>query len=123
MGATPCCGARASHCGDLSCCGAQAPGAQASAAVARGLSSCGLWALEHRLSSCGAQAQLLHGMHDPPGPGLEPVSPALAGIFPTTVPSGKPFLIFLNVFYFLLIVYLSLLEYSLHNGWDVSLFC
>ena len=43
-----------------------------------------------RLSSCGSRAQLLHGMWDPPGPGLEPVSPALAGRFSTTAPPGKP---------------------------------
>ena len=28
-------------------------------------------------------------MWDPPGPGHEPVSPALAGGFPTTAPPGK----------------------------------
>ena len=38
------------------CCGAWALGAQASVAVAHGLSNCGWWALEHRLSSCGAWA-------------------------------------------------------------------
>ena len=66
-----------------------------------GFSSCGLWALEcrlssfglralqHRLSSCGAQAQLLHGMWDLPGPGIKPVSPALAGGFLTIMPPGK----------------------------------
>ena len=43
-----------------------------------------------RLSNCGAQAQLLCGMWDPPRPGLEPVSPALAGGFSTTAPPGKP---------------------------------
>ena len=43
-----------------------------------------------RLSNCGSWAQLLHGMWDPPRPGLEPVSPALAGRFSTTVPPGKP---------------------------------
>ena len=43
-----------------------------------------------RLSSCGSRAQLLRGMWDPPRPGLEPVSPALAGGFSTTVPPGKP---------------------------------
>ena len=53
-------------------------------------SSCGSWALERRLSSCGAWAQLLHGMKDPPGPGLEPVSPSFAGGFLTTAPPGKP---------------------------------
>ena len=42
------------------------------------------------LSSCGSQAQLLRGMWDLPRPGLEPVSPALAGRFSTTAPPGKP---------------------------------
>ena len=43
-----------------------------------------------RLSSCGSRAPLLCGMWDLPRPGLEPVSPALAGRFSTTVPPGKP---------------------------------
>ena len=88
-GATLRCGARASHCGGFSCCGAQALGARASVVVAHGLSSCGSRALERRLSSCGARAQLLRGLWDLPGPGLEPVSPALAGGFLTTAPPGK----------------------------------
>ena len=56
--------------------------------------------LEHRLqmrrlSNCDSRAQLLRGMWDIPGPGLEPVSPALAGRFLTTAPPGKPRWIFL----------------------------
>ena len=47
-----------------------------------------------RLSNCGSRAQLLHGMWDPPRPGLEPVSPALAGRFSTTAPPGKPWISF-----------------------------
>ena len=43
-----------------------------------------------RLSSRGSRAQPLHGTWDLPGPGLEPVSPALAGRFSTTAPPGKP---------------------------------
>ena len=43
-----------------------------------------------RLSNCGPRAQLLCGMWDPPRPGLEPVSPALADRRSTTVPPGKP---------------------------------
>ena len=43
-----------------------------------------------RLSSCGSRAQPLRGMWDLPRPGLEPVSPALAGRFSTTAPPGKP---------------------------------
>ena len=94
-GATLGCGARASHCTGFSCCRARALGARASVVVAHGLSSCGLQALEHRLSSCGARALLLRGMWDLPGPGLKPVSPALAGRCLTTVPPGKPETIFL----------------------------
>ena len=72
-------GARASHC--------------------RGLSLRPLVA-EHRLqtrrlSSCGSRAQLLRGMWDLPRPGLEPVSPALAGRFSTTAPPGKPCFFFI----------------------------
>ena len=99
--ATLCCGARASHCGGFSCCRTWALGARASVVVARGLSRCGTQALERRLSSygsralecrlssCGARAELPRGMWDPPRPGLEPVSPALAGRFLTTAPPGK----------------------------------
>ena len=43
-----------------------------------------------RLSSCGARAQLLRGMWDLSRPGLEPVSPALAGRFATAASPGKP---------------------------------
>ena len=43
-----------------------------------------------RLSNRGSRAQLLRGMWDPPGPGLEPMSPALASRFSTTAPPGKP---------------------------------
>ena len=78
----------------------------------RAFSSCGKWGpffiavrgpltiaaslvAEHRLrtrrlSSCGSRAQLLRGMWGLPRPGLEPVSPALAGRFSTTAPPGKP---------------------------------
>ena len=50
---------------------------------------------EHRLqgagfSSSGTQAQLPHCVWDLPGPGIEPVFPALAGRFLTTGPPGKP---------------------------------
>ena len=78
----------------------------------RAFSSCGRWGplfiavrgpltivaspvAEHRLqmsrlSNCGSRAWSLRGMWDPPRPGLEPVSPALAGRFSTTAPPGKP---------------------------------
>ena len=57
---------------------------QASVAVAPG----GSWALEHRLNSCGTQAQLC-SMWGLPGPGPEPVTSALASGFFTTEPAGK----------------------------------
>ena len=72
--------------------------------IARVLSGCRAWALEHmgfyscrsqalkhRLSSCGARAALLHSVWRPPGPGVEPMSPALAGRFFTTEPPGRPY--------------------------------
>ena len=117
MGATLGCGARASHCSGFSCCGAWALGTWPSVVVAHGLTSCGLRALECRLSSCGAQAWLLCGMWDLPGPGLEPVSPALAGGFLTTAPPGKsPYLVFLFFFYkfIYLFYYLFLAALVLH---------
>ena len=49
-----------------------------------------------RLSSCGSRAQLLRGTWDPPRPGLEPTSPALAGSVSTTAPPGKPTIFFFN---------------------------
>ena len=48
-----------------------------------------------RLSSCGSRAEPLRGMWDLPRPGLEPVSPALAGRLSTTAPPGKPFIVVL----------------------------
>ena len=79
---------------------------------ARAFSSCGKWGplfiavrrpltiaasvvAEHRLqtrrlSNRGSRAQPLCGMWDLPGPGLEPVCPALAGGLPTTASPGKP---------------------------------
>ena len=103
---------------------------------ARAFSSCGKWGpifiavrgpltivaslvAEHRLqtrrlSNCGSWAQLLRGMWDLPRPGLEPVSPALAGRLSTIAPPGKPqlftfFFFFLNgtvIFRFYLFIYL-----------------
>ena len=69
-------------------------------AVRRPLTIAASLVVEHRfqtrrLSSCGSRAQLLRGMRDLPRPGLEPVSPALAGRFSTTAPPGKPCISFL----------------------------
>ena len=79
------CSVWASHCGGFSVCTAQALGHRSS-----GFSSSGSWALEHRLSSCGAWTQLLHGIWDLPGAEIELKSPALAGGFFITEPAGKP---------------------------------
>ena len=81
---------RLSQCSSLSRCRAQTVDTQASVVVACGLSSCGSRALEHRLSGCGSRTLLHSGMWDLPGPGIEPVSPELAGGFLTTRPPGKP---------------------------------
>ena len=58
-----------------------------------------------RLSNCGSRAQPLHGMWDLLGPGLEPVSPALAGGCPTTAPPGKPLLYLLDILTFVSLYY------------------
>ena len=48
----------------------------------------------HELSSSGTQAWLLCGRWDLPGPGMELMSPALAGRFLSTAPPGKALLAF-----------------------------
>ena len=58
----------------------------ASVVAVHGLSSCGSQALEHRLRSCGPQAELLCSMWYL----LRPVSPVLAGRFFTTELPGQP---------------------------------
>ena len=52
-----------------------------------------------RLSNCGSRTQSLRGMWDLPRPGLEPMSPALAGRFSTTAPPGKPHTVSLKCVY------------------------
>ena len=65
-------------------------GTRASVVVAHRLSSFRSQALEHKLDNCGPQAWLLCGMWDPPGPGIESVSPASASrFFFTTEPPEK----------------------------------
>ena len=54
---------------------------------------------EHSLNSCGAGDWLLCSMWDFLGPGIEPTSPASAGRFFTTVPSGKPHWCDLNLLF------------------------
>ena len=71
--------ARASPCSGFSWYTAQALGAQASVVAT------------HKLSSCGPWAQLLWGMWNLPGPGIEPMYHALAGEFLSAVPPGKPY--------------------------------
>ena len=74
----------------LSCCAAWALGTRTSVVAARGLCSCGSQALELAgSSSCGAQALVARSMWNLPGPGIEPVSAALAGGVLSTVPPGK----------------------------------
>ena len=49
--------------------------------VAQGLNSCSMWALENGFSSCDSWVQLLQDMCNLPGPGIEWMSPTLAGEF------------------------------------------
>ena len=62
---------------------------RASVHVAHRPSSCSFQALEHGLSNYGARAQLLLGKWDPPRPGMEPMSIALASGFLSLVSPGK----------------------------------
>ena len=101
----------------------------------RAFSSCGKWGpffiavrrpltivaslvAEHRLqtrrlSNCGSRAQSLRGMWDLPRPGLEPVSPALAGRLSTTVPPGKPPIYFFKRFIVIALTFKSLIPFEL----------
>ena len=69
--------AQASHCGGFSCC------------RARALQRAGF-------STCGTLATLPCALWNLPGPGIEPMSPALAGRFLTTGPPGKSYLRYLK---------------------------
>ena len=82
--------AQASYCSGLFYCGPQARGHWVSVVVAHGLNSCSSLVLEHRLSSCGQWTELLRGIWDLPGSGIELESTALLGRFFTTEPPGKP---------------------------------
>ena len=64
---------------------------------AHGLSSCDSQTPEHRVNSCATQVWLLHSMWDLPRPGIELVSPQLAGEFFTTVPLEKLCFSFLSI--------------------------
>ena len=77
-----------------------------------------------RLSSCGSRAQLLRGMWDLPRPGLEHVSPALAGRFSTTAPPGKPWNILLlatNMAFIILWVSVSISRPLRNRLWSLCL--
>ena len=56
---------------------------------AHGFSRCGSRAPEGRLCGYGTRAQPLRSTWDPPGPGIEPASPAVQGGLPTTGPPRK----------------------------------
>ena len=78
----------ASHCGGISFCDAQALGIGALVVAALGL------------SSYGTQVLVAHGLWNLPIPGTEPMSPALAGGFLTTVPPRKSHFAIFHSFFF-----------------------
>ena len=85
-----------SHCSSSSCCEAQA-----SVAIACGLSRCGSQALEHRLSNSGTGAKLLWRMRDLPGSGIKPLSPELnwqVDSLPRSHQGSPIFIFFLKLF-------------------------
>ena len=76
------CGARFSHRSAFALCGARALEHAGSVVAAPGLQGAGAVVVKH-----GLRAPQHVGL---PGPGVELVSPALAGGFLTTGPPGKP---------------------------------
>ena len=72
-----------------------------------------------RFSSCGTRASWLCGMEDLPRPGIQPLSPALAGGLLTTEPPGKSMIIFNSIsllspnFFSLMIKCMAILSSSL----------
>ena len=90
-GPTPPCSAWTSHCSGFFCRRAWPLGHEGFSSWACGFSSWCSWALEHRLRSCG-------GFWNLPRPGMESVSPALAGGFFATEPPGKPLFYLLKYF-------------------------
>ena len=82
------------HTGFSSC------GSWASAVVAHGLQQLWLVVSGAQLSSCSTWVQLLRGEGDLSGPGIELMSPALAGGFSTTEPPGKPWIFILMLGHF-----------------------
>ena len=93
-GLPPHCGVLASHCSGFSCCGVQALGTWTSVVTTCRFSSCSSWPPECWLSHGGAQVELLLGMWNFPGPGIEPVSLTLAGRFLSTALPGKSYISF-----------------------------
>ena len=87
-------------------CGAQALGIRASVAAA-----CGL-------RRCGSQAQLLLVMWNLPGPGIEPVSPALAGGFLSSVPPAKSSMLFYVHILVKIFSFLHVLNFQFHIIWS-----
>jgi len=66
-----------------------------SLAAAKGFSLHSTGSRACRPSSCGSWAYLPRGMWNLPGPGIEPVSPVLAGGFSNIEPQGSPLVLFL----------------------------
>ena len=88
-----------------------------------GFRSCGLQALELRLSSHGAWAQMLHDVWNLPGPGIKPMSLALPGDSYPLYHQGSPrpsisLLIFQMLVDFLLFPFLN----QILSYWPISFY-
>ena len=85
--------------------------AVASLVVEHMLQVCGLQSMQHLGSMVVVHRFSCCGMWNTPGPGIEPMSPALAGGFLSTVPSG-------NSFFKILFIYLAAPGLSC-STWDL----
>ena len=118
-------GAWAPHCGGFFCGEAQALATPALALAAHRLRSCSSRDLGCAgFSSCGTWAYMLCSVWNLPRPGIEPMCPALAGRFLSTVPSGKsPALSWKKVLTVGILVLFLILEEKLsvfHIDYDTS---
>ena len=109
------CSVQASHCGGFFL--------QNTGSRACRLQYLQIWGSRTQLSSCGTQAQVLCSTWDLFGQRIEHVSPALAGGFFTTEPSGKPLTSFFmkSISLFISLVNVAQSCLTLCNHMDCSL--
>ena len=106
-------GTQASYCGGFSCWRAQAVGTWVSV-----VQHMGSVVAAHRFTC----SELLRGMWNLPRPRIEPVSPALPGVFLSTVPSGKSRKIIFKILWYFYIIQSGLFSWK-HVIMEIAIQC